>query len=66
MSADFKIIDYMNLHPKRYPRFDGIIDRLFPNYQPYDLDIALGTHTVGWSMEGRGTDSGRRGVVLVR
>jgi len=48
MTADFKIIDEADLELEY--QLDRIINTLFPNYQPYGIEIALGTHTVGWSM----------------
>jgi len=48
MTADFTLIDWMNLESDIYP-LDKRLEELF-YYQPYDLNVSLGTHTVGWSM----------------
>ncbi|MCL5282668.1 MAG: RHS repeat-associated core domain-containing protein [Planctomycetes bacterium] len=45
MTADFKIIDYADLHGSKYPQFDGVLDSLF-YYTPYNVDVLLGSHTI--------------------
>jgi hypothetical protein len=44
MAADFKIIDYADLHGDKWG-IDKALDWLF-DYTPYDVDILLGTHTI--------------------
>jgi RHS repeat-associated protein len=49
MTADFTLIDWMNLESDKY-QFDEALEKLFPFYKPYDLNVSLGSHTIGWSM----------------
>jgi len=57
MTADFTLIDWMNLESDTY-NFDRRLEFFFP-YNPYVLNVALGSHTVGWSMIDNFTPDGQ-------
>lgn len=59
MTADFKILDLMDLHPETY-WFDWLLS--FLPGKPYPLRIELGTHTIGYRQ--LPNSNGYRGLTL--